>query len=179
MERSDQLNWKLDMATVKDLAEFFRVDRTALPAVMASIGVPKRGVGYPWLRIWVALGIDLETVKDRQDLKAPLLELKEVAAMLGESTRTTRRRSDGEHRDKSIPAHIDLGPRKRLFFPGEIQSWFLGEPKAFLRKQENLSFIPAKKKKNSSPEKTRKEPKTPQPAPPSAAALFMAPPAPG
>lgn len=175
MEQSDQPKWKSEIATVKDLAKFFQISRTALPAVMASMGVPKRGAGYPWFRIWVALGIDLNSIEDHETLKAPLLELKEVASMLGECSRTTRRRADGEHRDKSIPAHIDLGPRKRLFFSGEIQSWILGVPKAFERKQKNLSFIRAKKKENSSPEKTRKELKTPQPEPPSAAALFMAP----
>lgn len=179
MEHSDRNLKNPDLATVKTLAEFFRIDRTVVPAVMIAMGVPKRGTGYSWLRIWIALGIDLETVNAPVVLKTPLLELKAVAAMQGESSRTTRRRSDGEHRDKSIPAHIDLGLRKRLFFPGEIQSWLLGEPKAFERKQENLSFIPAKKKKNSSPEKTRKEPKIPQPVPPSAAALFMGPLRPG
>ena len=147
---------------------------------MNTMGIPKRGTGYPWIRIWVALGIDLETVKDRAVLKTPLLALKEVAPMLGESPKNTRRRSDGKHRDKSLPAHIDLGPRKRLFFPAEIETWLLGEPVLFERKQENLSFILAKKKKSGAPVKTRNKPKAPQPSPPSAvASMFMTPPKPG
>lgn len=175
MEHPDAKPEKPDLATIKDLAEFFRVDRTAVPGVMTTMGVPRRGAGYPWIRIWIALGIDLETVKDREDLKTPLLELKQVAPMLGESHKNTRRRSDGKHRDKSIPAHIDLGPRKRLFFPAEIETWLLGEPVLFERKQENLSFIPTKKKKNGASRTTQKKP--PQPSPSSAvASMFMAPP---
>lgn len=179
MEYSDHPLRNPDLAKNKDLANFFRIDRAAVPVVMNTMGIPKRGTGYPWIRIWVALGIDLETVKDRKVLKTPLLELKEVAPMLGESPKNTRRRGDGEHRDKSIPAHIDLGPRKRLYFPDEIQTWLLGEPVPFKRKQENLSFIPAKKKMNGAPFKTRKKPKDSLPSQPSAVtSMFMTPPRP-
>lgn len=176
MEQSDKPNWKLDLAMVKDLAEFFRMDRTAVPDVMATMGIPKRGAGYPWIRIWVALGVDLETVKDPEDIKIPLLNLKQVAAMLGESAKTTRRRSEGEHRDKSFPAHIDLGPRKRLFFRTEIRSWLLGEPMPFGREQKNLSFIPGQAKRTGAPKEARREAEAALSPSPSAAALFMVPP---
>ncbi len=176
MEQSDQPKWKPDIATVKDLAQFFRVDRTAVPDVMKAMAVPRRGMGYPWLRIWVALGLDLVTVKDPDVLKTPLLALKDVAAMLGENVKTTRRRSEGEHRDKSIPAHIDFGPRKRLYLPAEIQSWILGEPMPFERRQESLSFVPDKAKQNSTPKE--KEPKPSRASVPSAVNMFMVPPRP-
>lgn len=176
MEQSDKPNWKLDLAMVKDLAEFFRIDRTAVPDVMATMGIPKRGAGYPWTRIWVALGIDLETVEDPEDLKNPLAELKQVAAILGESPKTARRRSEGKHRDKSIPAHIDLGPRKRLFFPGEVQSWILGEPLPFGREQKNLSFIPGQAKRTGAAKEARREAEAALSPSPSSAAMFMAPP---
>lgn len=179
MKPSDKQNWKLDLATVKDLAGFFRIDRTAVPGVMTTMGVPRRGAGYPWIRIWIALGIDLSSTEDHETLSAPLLELKEVAPILGESPKNTRRRSDGKHRDKSIPAHIDLGPRKRLFFPAEIETWLSGEPVPFERKQEKLSFIPARKDENKASKKTCKKPKAPQASSPSAvASMFMAPPNP-
>ncbi|WP_156916868.1 helix-turn-helix transcriptional regulator [Leisingera aquimarina] len=179
MEQSDKPNWKLDQARVKDLAEFFRIDRTAVPDAMKAMGIPKRGAGYPWIRIWVALGIDLETVKDPEDLKKPLAELKQVAALLGESPRTVRRRSEGEHRDKSIPAYIELGPRKRLFFPAEIESWLLGEQLPFGREQKNLSFIPGQAKKTGAAKEARREAEAALSPSPSAAALFMVPPEPG
>lgn len=176
MEQSDKPNWKPDLAMVKDLAEFFRIDRTAVPDVMATMGIPKRGAGYPWIRIWVALGIDLEIVKDPEDLKYPLAELKQVAAKLGESAKTTRRRSNGEHRDKSIPAYIELGPRKRLFFPAEIESWLLGEQLPFGREQKNLSFIPGQAKRTGARKAARREAEVTLSPSPSAAAMFMAPP---
>lgn len=180
MEHSDAKLEQPDLAAVKDLANFLRIDRTAVPGIMTTMGVPRRGAGYPWIRIWVALGIGLETVKDIEELKTPLLELKQVAAKLGESAKTTRRRSEGEHRDKSLPAHIDLGPRKRLFFPAEIEAWRLGEPVRFERRQENLSFVPARKKNNSALGKTRSEPQSRKPSLPSGmTSMFMAPPKPG
>lgn len=180
MEHSNAKPEQPDLATVKDLANFLRIDRTAVPGIMTTMGVPRRGAGYPWIRIWVVLGIDFETVKDIEELKTPLLELKQVAAKLGESAKTTRRRSEGEHRDKSLPAHIDLGPRKRLFFPAEIESWLLGAQLPFVREQTNLSFIPAQKKKNSVLGKTRNEPQSRKPSPPSGmASMFMAPLKPG
>lgn len=178
MEQSDQRNWNPDLVTTKDLENFLRIDRTAVAEVMKVLGVPKRGAGYPWIRIWVALGVDLSTVKDPDTPKAPLMELKEVAALLGESPKTTRRRGDGKHRDKSIPNHIDLGPRKRLYFPGEIQSWISGKPVPSERKQVDLSFIPSKQKKSSPPKKSHKEARVAQPSQVSAASLFMAPPNP-
>lgn len=176
MERPNQNYENLDLATVKDLAKFFRIDRASVSDVMTNIDVPRRGAGYAWLRIWLALGVNVSTAKDHEALKIRLLELKDVAALLGESPKTTRRRGDGEHKDKSIPAHIDLGPRKRLYFPAEIQFWLLGEPVPFERKQEKLSFIPAKQKKSSPPKKSRKEDSIALPSQVSAATLFMAPP---
>ena len=179
MKHPDGKLQKPDLATIKDLAKFLRIDRTTVPGVMTTMGVPRRGAGYPWIRIWIALGIDLETVKDQEDLKTPLLELKEVAPKLGESPKNIRRRSNGKHRDKTIPAHIDLGPRKRLFFAAEVETWLLGEPVLFERKQENLTFIPTKVERVNTPKNPRKEANATQPVPSSAAALFMAPPKPG
>ncbi len=174
MEHSDYPLGKPDLATVNDLAGFFRIDRSVILNLMNVMGVPKRGAGYPWLRVWVALGINLKVEKDPDVLKNPLLELKDVAALLGESPKTTRRRSDGKHRDKSIPAHIDLGPRKRLYFPDEIQSWILDEPSAFERKKQNLTFIlPNAEKKKGATKKGNKMPAVTQPSSPTAAALFM------
>ncbi|AHD03021.1 helix-turn-helix transcriptional regulator [Leisingera methylohalidivorans] len=175
MSHSDRKIEKPDLATVKDLAKFFQVERTAVPDVMSEMGVPRRGGGYPWIRIWRALGFDLKTAENLEDLKIPLLNLKQVAAKLGESAKTTRRRSNGEHRDRSIPAYIDLGPRKRLFFSGEVQSWILGEPLPFSREQKNLSFIPGQAKRTGAPKAARREAEVTLSPSPSAAALFMAP----
>ena len=164
MEHSDHPTRYTDLAATQDLAEFLRIDRTAVTEVMKVMGVPKRGAGYPWIRIWVALGINLETIEDHEALKSPLLVLKEVAAKLEESPKTTRRHSDVEGGDRSIPGHIDFGPRKRVFFPAEIQSWILGAPVPFERKQVNLSFIPPKQKKSSPPQKSHKEARVAQPS---------------
>ncbi|MEY8798819.1 helix-turn-helix transcriptional regulator [Leisingera sp. XS_AS12] len=112
-----------DLASIRELAAFFGIGRAAIPALMGRMGVPKRGRGYPWVRVWVALGVNPETVRDPAAIKAPLLDLKEVAEMLGESPKTVRRRSEGAHADKSLPAHVDLGPRKRMFFSCEIHAW--------------------------------------------------------
>ncbi|MEX5576701.1 helix-turn-helix transcriptional regulator [Pseudophaeobacter sp. A-200-2] len=159
MPHSEPAIEKPDLATVEELAEFFRLDRTAVRDVMTAMGVPKRGRGYPWIRIWRALGLDLKTAENLEDLKIPLLNLKQVAAKLGESAKTTRRRSNGEHRDKSIPAYIELGPRKRLFFPAEIESWLLGEQLPFGREQKKLSFIPGQAKKLERPKKHAERPR--------------------
>jgi hypothetical protein len=160
MKNTEKPLQKADLASVAELSAFFRVDRSAVPSLMGRMGVPKRGSSYPWPRIWIVLGIDLGSVQDLGALKQPLMELKDVAAMLGESAKTTRRRSNGEHRDKTISAHIDLGPRKRLFFPAEIQSWILGEPVPFDRRQESLSFVPDKVKKGKYSPKTNNVPQT-------------------
>lgn len=177
MEHSDQSPKKSDLATLQDLARFLRIDRATVPDVMTIMGVPKRGRGYPWIRIWLAFGIELETVPNRDALKTPLLELKEVAGILEESSKTIRRRSNGEHREKCFPAYVDLGQRKRLFFPSEIESWFTSLPKPFERKQENLSFIPVRKNGSRTKGKAGKNLKAPRPSPPSAVvAMFMVPP---
>ncbi|MBQ4826239.1 hypothetical protein J4729_17010 [Leisingera sp. HS039] len=166
---------KPDLAMVEELAEFFRLDRTVVRDVMTAMGVPKRGRGYPWIRIWRALGFDLKTAENLADLKILLLKLKQVAAKLGESAKTTRRRSNGEHRDNSIPTYIEFCPRKRLFFPAEIESWLLGEPLPFRREQKNLSFIPGQAKRTGAPKAARREAEVTLSPSPSAAALFMAP----
>ncbi|MBE1297155.1 hypothetical protein [Phycobacter azelaicus] len=176
MQQLNIPDWKADLGSVTDLAKFFSISRAAIPGLMKEMGVPKRGRGYPWIRIWVALGIDLATVRDPAVLRTPLLELQKVAVMLGESPKTTRRRSEGKHRDRSFPAHLNLGPRKRLFFEGEIRAWLLGEPVPFKRRQSKLVFIPAAERKNRAqdePEPTSTQRKTPRG---SAASLFLAPP---
>ncbi|MFY2826587.1 helix-turn-helix transcriptional regulator [Ruegeria sp. MALMAid1280] len=166
-----------NLATVEDLVKFLRTSRADIPGIMARMGVPKRGIGFPWQRIWLALGVDMTSVVDTTDLYKPMLKLDEVAALLGESSKTTRRRADGMHRDQSIPKHIDLGPRKRIYFAAEIQSWLYGDPIEFERCGKNLSFI-EQKPKGRAPKHCRKSDADTNPlsAPQTAAALFMGPP---
>lgn len=146
MDFSTSFDWKSELATTEELGEFFNISRAAIPGVMEKMGVPKRGRKYPMLRVWLALGVDLDTIKDAAVLREPLTPLNEVASRLGESQRTARRRSDGLHRDGPMPAFIDLGPRKRLFFRSEIDAWLKGEPMPFARKQADLDFTPDNKK---------------------------------
>lgn len=177
MEHSDQPLKNSDLATLQELARYLRIDRTTVPDVMATMDVPRRGRGYPWIRIWAAFGIILDAETDRDALKTPLLELKEVAGILEESSKTIRRRSNGEHREKSFPTYVDLGQRKRLFFPSEIEAWFTSLPKPFERKKENLSFIPVRKSGSRTKGKAGKNLKAPRPSPPSAVvAMFIVPP---
>lgn len=178
MEDTSTLDTKADLASVGDLAAFFRINRAVIPGLMRFLGVPRRGKGFPWIRIWLALGVETDTAREFEPLKDPLLELKEVAALLDESPKTTRRRSDGKHNDKTIPAHIDLGPRKRLFFGSEIRSWIRGEPKPFERRQSNLSYTPEKRQENNPEPRPDKAPSLRTASQGSAANLFMAPPPP-
>lgn len=167
-----------DLASIRELAVFFGIGRAAIPGLMERMGVPKRGKGYPWLRVWVALGVNRETVRDPVALDVPLLDLKQVADMLGESPKTVRRRSDGTHADKSFPAHVDLGPRKRMFFGSEIHAWITGVPEPFERRRANLSFVLDKTPKSRAKAVGRPpEPPSTVPRNP-AAAMFMKPPAP-
>lgn len=166
------------LAAVDDLVKYFRINRAEIPGLMTRMGVPKRGCGFPWQRIWLALGVSLSSVTDRSALRKPMLKLEEVAALLGESTKTTRRKGDSLHRDQSIPKHIDLGPRKRVYFAAEIQSWISGEPVGFERSQENLSFV-ARKPKGRKPKvlpQVALEERKPQIGPETVASLFMGPP---
>ena len=144
MAKKRKSNEDPNIATIEVLEDYFQIHRTSISDLMNRMAVPRRGAGFPWVRIWAALGVDLKTVSDWNELRKPMLELKEVAPRLGESPKTTRRRGDGKHRDKSIPCHIDVGERSRLYFASEIQTWIDDESIKFERERYNLSFLPTK-----------------------------------
>lgn len=181
MAKKRKSNEDPNIATIEDLAEFFSIHRTSISDLMNRMGVPRRGAGFPWVRTWTALGVDLKSVSDWSELRKPLLNLQEVARRLGESPKTTRRRGDGKHRDKEIPYHIDFGEKTRLYFASEIRTWIDGDPIRFGREQCNLFFLPPKDVQKTKRCKLPPSKRAPAVPPKSATAkpvavMFMAPP---
>ncbi len=124
------------LISTKDLAGFLNSTDGFARNLMKNLDIPKRGKGYPRLRIFAAFGFEQPYPVHAPEIWSTLLDAPAVAKETGESEKTIGRMYEGLHKDKSFTNFLRFGPRKRMIFPFEVEAWLSGTQPKFVRKNE-------------------------------------------
>ncbi len=162
--------------TTSETATFFGCSEGFSRDLMEHLDIPKRGKGYPFRRILLAVGLPHDTPANTPEIREPLLDVADIAKAIGQSERTVRRMVNGTHRDKSFTNALHLGPRKRLLFKFEVDAWRNGIEPMFTRAIESIHPELRKDAKRVSKPKTKKDKSSPkQPPAKSMTSIFVPP----
>ena len=162
--------------TTSEAAAFFGCSEGFTRKLMELLDIPKRGKGYPFRRVLLAVGLPPDTPSNTPEIREPLLDVVDIAKAIGQSERTVRRMVNGLHRDESFTNALHAGPRKRLLFKFEVEAWLNGIEPLFTRSTENIHPELQKNGKRVSKPKTKKD-KSSSKKPPekSMTSIFMPP----
>lgn len=163
------------LISTKDLAGFLNSTDGFARNLMKNLDIPKRGKGYPRLRIFAALGFEKPYPIHAPEIWSTLLDAPAVAKETGESEKTIGRMYEGAHKDKSFTNVLRFGPRKRMIFPFEVEAWLSGTQPKFVRKKDLMH--PYLRGENTSTTRTINHKHEPAPtgARSSATVLFLPP----
>jgi hypothetical protein len=115
-------------ASDRDLAEYWRMPSTRSARELAkSVGVRRVNGRYLWYSIWKAEGLAPPPRSRWSELKLPHSKVEDVAAILGESTRSARRRGLAKP-DASFPDPIPLRKKPMLWRTAQLRAWQAGLP---------------------------------------------------
>lgn len=121
------------LLSTKDLSIFLTTSQAFARTLMKELGIPKRGAGFPRVRLLAAFGFAQPLPICEQGIWRPLLDAQRAATVSGVSAKTFGRMFDGSHRDPTFRNFIHLGPRKRLIFAFELEAWMSGTSPEFMR----------------------------------------------
>ena len=124
------------LISTEELCEFLDCGDTLARTLMQRLEIPKRGSGYPRMRLLAALGFPAFLPTNTPDIWRTLLDVPATALKTGESQKTIGRMFSGVHRDKSFTHYMHVGDRKRLIFPFEVEAWLTCEVPKFNRQIE-------------------------------------------
>ncbi len=124
------------LISTKDLSEFLNTSEGFARILMNNLDIPKRGKGYPRLRIFAVFGFEKPYPIHAPGVWSTLLDAPAVAKETGQSEKTIGRMYEGTHKDKSFTNSLCFGPRKRMIFPFEVEAWLSGAHPKFVRKNE-------------------------------------------
>lgn len=127
-----------DNLSTSEVAIFFGCSNGYARELMMRLKIPKRGKGYPFRRVLLALGLPDTTPTDTPELRKPLLDVPDIAKATEQSEKTVCRMVIGLHRDKSFTNALHVGPRKRLLFKFEADAWKSGTEPMFIRPPQSI-----------------------------------------
>ncbi|MCA0998777.1 hypothetical protein [Alloyangia pacifica] len=113
-------------ANVEELAHYWRLPSVRAARELArAVGVRKVGDRYPWHGIWAAEGLAPPPHYRWEELKLPHSTASDVAALLGESERSARRRALAKP-DASFPDPVPLRKKPLLWRTAQLKAWQAG-----------------------------------------------------
>jgi predicted DNA-binding transcriptional regulator AlpA len=117
-----------DYATEDDLHAYWRTpSRRAARELARSLGIRLVRGGYPWPSVWAAEGLAVPPKNRWNELKLPHLTAEDLAKVLGESTRSARRR-DCSKPDANFPDPVRLREKPKLWRSAQVNAWQAGLP---------------------------------------------------
>lgn len=163
------------LISTEDLSEFLNATEGFARNLMKKLDIPKRGKGYPRLRIFAAFGFEKPFPIHAPKIWETLLDVPAAAKVTGEGEKTIGRMFEGTHKDKSFTNFLYFGPRKRVIFPFESEAWLSGSQPEFVRKKEFMHPYLRGEKTSASQTNNHKRDAAPVSAQPSATAFFLPP----
>jgi hypothetical protein len=89
----------------------------------------------------MACGFEAPLSIDAPYIWSPLWDVPAVAKATGQSAKTIGRMFNSAHHDKSFTNALHLGPRKRVVFQFEVESWANGTTPKIERKSELIHLF--------------------------------------
>lgn len=165
------------LISTEDLSEFLNATEGFARNLMKKLDIPKRGKGYPRLRIFAAFGFEKPFPIHAPKIWETLLDVPAAAEVTGEGEKTIGRMFEGTHKDKSFTNFLYFGPRKRVIFPFESEAWLSGSQPEFVRKKE-LMHPYLRGEKSFAPQKNNHKRESPSEGKRSSATVLFLPPKP-
>lgn len=163
------------LISTKDIAGFLNTSEGFARNLMKNLDIPKRGKGYPRLRIFAALGFEKPYPINAPGIWSTLLDAPAAAKETGEGEKTIGRMYEGAHKDNSFTNFLYFGPRKRMIFPFEAEAWLSGTQPKFVRKKELMhTFLRRERQATHHADNPKREP-APTGTRSSATAIFLPP----
>lgn len=124
------------IASKKDLRDFFNVGDDKLNEILSTLGLSTQR-GHDWTTIWGALGLDtVQKCKIWDVLQAPLLDVADVACIIGKRPKTVSGWCKKGVYPSGLPAPFDFGPRTKRWI--ELEVWAYRQPAVYRKDSKKI-----------------------------------------